>query len=230
MDYEPQYFSAPQLTFFDIGESSPGVVELFPAVWSSAEALTTPDAVTCLRALDRLEEMDAARLSPLVAYLMATRLADPNIELRTRVVQILGDLLTPNQKDKRAPDAICNHLTASLSQLRTREVFALLQVIVHNPTTKKQVARLLNSSPFAGTHLVEILASSKVLLTIRKQAARIIGLVGYVDAIPALERIANRLESRINGQQVMSFIPMGGVDDIALLPEVISTLDLLNSP
>lgn len=230
MGDEPQLFTAPQLKFFDIGESSPGIVELFPAVWTSAEALTTSDAATRLWALDRLEEMDAARLSPLVAYLLVTRLTDPNIELRTRVVQILGDLLSPGNQDKLSSDAHRNHLKSCLYQIRTREIFALLQVIVHNPSTEKQVACLLNASPFAGTHLVEILASRKVPLTIRQRAARIIGLVGYVDAIPALERIATRLESRLNGQQMMSFIPSGGVDDNTLLPEVISTLDILHSP
>jgi hypothetical protein len=59
---------------------------------------------------------------------------------------------------------------------------------------------------------------------------RFVGRVGYVDAIQALERIALRLEARLNGQQAMPFLPMMGVDDTALLPDVRAALFQLRSP
>jgi hypothetical protein len=53
--------------------------------------------------------------------------------------------------------------------------------------------------------------------------------VGYVDAIQALDRIATRLETRLNGQQAMPFLPLTGIDDTELLPEVQEVLFQLRS-
>jgi hypothetical protein len=57
-----------------------------------------------------------------------------------------------------------------------------------------------------------------------------IGTVGYLEAIPALERLAARLEARLSGQQAMTFAPPSQSEENELLPIVRSVLHLLQAP
>ena len=106
MGIDPLSFNLSQPALFDFSEPSSGAMELFPAVWSAAEDLTSPEAATRRAGLERLVEMGAPRLSPLIAYLLATRLTDPDLNLRTSVVQVLSDVLAPNKQGHSSPEAV----------------------------------------------------------------------------------------------------------------------------
>jgi HEAT repeat protein len=218
-----------QPALFDLADASVGSMELFPAVWSAAEGLAAPDLGVRHAALERLLELKAPRLSPLVAYLLATRITEPDLPLRARVVEALGAIFAPDERGRPTPDTVRRYLTAYLSQMRTRSLFALLEVTVHAPQFEAAVARLLNVCPYAGNHLVEILSERKLLLAIRRQAIYFIGRVGYLDAIPALERLATRLETRLNGQQSMPFVPTSGQEESELLPAIHKVLQSLRA-
>jgi hypothetical protein len=99
-----------------------------------------------------------------------------------------------------------------------------------NQDCEADVAQLLNACPYAGNHLADILADRSKTLNIRKQAAHYIGRVGYLAAVPALERLQTRLESRLSGQQAMPFAPPMGTDEVELLPFVRETLAVLRAP
>jgi len=94
------------------------------------------------------------------------------------------------------------------------------------------VARLLNACPYAGRHLTDILAGRKNPLSIRKQAVHYVGIVGYLDSIPALEHISARLETRLQGQEAMPFLPssQASENEEELLPYIYSSLLLLRVP
>ena len=96
---------------------------------------------------------------------------------------------------------------AQLGRMRTREIYALLQLLAYNPELTPQVGKLMNACPYAGNHLADLAASRKAPLEIRRYAIRLAGEVGYCDVIPTLERMLARLESRVNGQQAMAFAP-----------------------
>jgi hypothetical protein len=117
-----------------------------------------------------------------------------------------------------------------LAQMRTRPIFALLQVCVADPITCEQVAALLKACPYAGGTLSNILGDRKLPVAIREAAAGMIGAVGYLDALPALERLEVRLEARQNGQQLMPFAPEGRFDEASLLPAVRAVLLKLRLP
>jgi HEAT repeat protein len=223
----PQILQPP---LFQFGEASAGAMELFPAVWSACEELAAPDATARHKGLDRLLELGAPRLSPLVTYLLTTRLADPDTGLRARVVQALGALLLPDLEGRPAPEPVRRHLVAALTQMRTRSIYALLEVAYDGADTAACVARLLNVCPYAGGHLVEILNERKLPLTVRRAAVDFIGSVGYLEAIPALERLATRLEARLGGQQSMPFAPPVVQDETDLLPVVQAALAMLKAP
>lgn len=218
-----------QPLLFDLPSDSTGTVELFPAVWSAAEELTAPEAPQRRAALDRLLGLKAPRISPLVAYLLATRLTEPDMALRARVVEALGNLFVPDENGNACPDIVRRHLMHSLNQMRTRQVFALLEVAIHHPEHETHIFRLLNACPFGGNHLSAIASERRAALTVRQKAAYFIGFVGFLDALPTLERLASRLEARLAGQQAMPFAHPGH-DEIDLLPAVRSAIELLRTP
>ncbi len=220
MDVEQEPLAVSQLTLFDFSDLATGLVELFPAVWNAAENLAGAEARQRLQALEILVKCGAVRLSPLIVYLVFTRITDPDLEVRKRVIQALHDVLVPDETGKHAPDLVRQHLSAQFIRMRTREIYALLQVLADDPGMLAVVARLLFGNPYAGNHLAELAISRRAPLEIRRQAIRLIGEVGYLDALPALERIQMRLESRSSGQQAMPFAPLSGVDDLDLLPDV----------
>jgi len=221
-----------QPPLFEFGEATPGALELFPAVWSAAEELVSPDLASRLRGLARLEEIGAARFSPLVAYLLFTRLGDSDAELRRQVMVLLSALLVPDERGFAAPEPVRRFVTAALGQMRTRSIFGMLEVLAADPRVEGDLARLLNACPHAGHHLMDILSERKNPLAVRYAAARMLGRVGYLDAIPALERLAVRLETRRSGQQAMPFaaLPASGADEVDLLPAIHEALARLNAP
>lgn len=219
-----------QPALFELLEASTGAMELFPAVWSAAEGLVSSEVKTRLAALAWLVELNAQRLSPLVAYLVATRLADPDLEMRHQVVQVLGDLLTLDKEGRTADENVRQTIATYLSQMRTRLVFSLLQVAEKFSDIDANIARLFNACPYAGEHLVEILSDRNNALAIRQKAIYFVGLVGYLDAIPALEHLENRLEARLSGQQTMPFTQASTLDEEDLLPTIKKTLISLRAP
>jgi HEAT repeat protein len=230
MDIDAYPLNLSQPALFEYAPVITGAVELFPTVWSAAEDLTCPDADTRRAGLCRLQELGAPRLSPLVAYLLATRLTDPDLEVRTQAISMLGDLFIPDPQGRAAPDEVRRHLSGYLVQMRTRTIFALLEAVVAMPSLERHGYHLIRSCPFAGSHLIDILTEKQNPPAIRKQAAYYLGVVGFLEAIPALERLVTRLESRRNGQQLMNFAAPAAHDDIELLPAVQKALTLLKAP
>lgn len=207
-----------------------GAVELFPAAWTAAEALVSADEKLRRAALVRLQELGAPRLSPLIAYLVATRLSDPDMELRTQAARIIGSLLVVDAHGNASPAPVRSQLAHTLGQMRTRNVYHLLEIALADPETSPHLTRILNACPYAGRHLADIAMDRMLPLNLRKQSVWFIGAVGYLDAIPSLERLAARLESRLSGQQSMPFAPPGQAEEMELLPIVRSVLELLRAP
>jgi HEAT repeat protein len=219
-----------QPTLFDLGGTSAGVLELFPGIWHLLEMVISPDSQARKQAVVRLAHMGAVRLLPLAAYVFATRITDCDLEVRAEIINCLGDVYLPDEQGHPASEAVRQSLTGQLSEMRTRQIYALLQVLSVQSSLEPVVARLLNSCPYAGNQLAEILASRKVPLDVRRQAVRMIGLVGYLEAIPALERLLARLEVRAHGQQSMAFAPIELTDETELIPDIRKALVYLSSP
>lgn len=224
--YSPE---VPQPTLFILEEST-GRIELFPAVWNAAEQLIHPELEVRQMGLEQLIELQAQRFSSLVAYLMATRLTDQDISIRAQIIQALGDVLIPDSNGQPAPDEVRLRLITYLSQLHTREIYSILQVLIERNELGDIVTRLLDACPFAGTHLVDILTDRSAALEVRIRAVEQIGRVGYLDALPQLERLESRLESRMNGQRSMSFVSLPKSEDQELIPAIHRAITLLREP
>lgn len=219
----------PKLFVTEIATSQ-GAIELFPAVWISAEELVSEDIKIRNTALDQLIAAQAVRLSPLIVYLVATRISDSDLELRTRILETLADVMRPDENGDPAPDEVRQKLVSYFSQLSREQVLAILQAGESQPELNPQIFRLINFCSRAGLHLADILADKNKDIGIRLQAAYLIGQVGFAEALPALKRVYSRIDARQNGQRTMPFAPEMGVDESELLPVIRKSIDLLGSP
>lgn len=226
--YKTSRLTQPHL--FNFSDSTTGVMELFPTVWTALEQLISNDIDERLGGLDRLLALNAHKLSPLVAYVLATCLADPNIMLRFEIVQTLGGLLSRDDAKVNPTDAVLQSLKAFLSKMRQRNIYALLEVADYYPSSISNVAALLKACSHAGGTLSDIFSDRKIPIGIRRQAITFSGIVGFLDAIPALERLAGRLESRMSGQRLMPFAPPADDSEKSLLPTTQTALSVLSSP
>ena len=230
MDSEQPQIPITQPRLFLTEGTSTGIAELFPSIWSAAEDLCSSTIILRRQALDNLEHTNAARISPLLVYLLATRLCDSDLEIRSRVIKLLGFVLAPDSNGNLASGTVLNHLSYYLCDMRMRQIYAIVQALAYYSDLTVPIVRIFSICPFASNHLVELASSRKASLDIRRQAIWLIGEVGFLDAIPALERLQIRMESRLNGQQAMPFAPPVGIDDSELLPDIKTTLVLLHSP
>lgn len=229
MNPEPFNQELHQLPLLKLDESTSSV-ELYPAVWTALEKLIGSNQQERYLALLTLQEMEAARFSPLIAYILITFLSDPDLQVRKLVIQAIGKVLSPDEAGNPAPAEVRTVLFKYLSQLRTRQIYSILQVLADDQTLVTGAEKIFNACPFGGNHLVEILNDPKVPLNIRKQAALMIGKLGFSDALAALERIERRLESKINGQRSMPFLPVASTGEEELLPVVQQVIAILRSP
>lgn len=224
--YKPEITQLPLLNL----DESTNAVELFPAVWAALENLIGSNLHERHQSLLSLQDINAARFSPLVAYILITLLSDSDLELRKIIIHVLGEVLAPDEDGNPAPTEVRTILLRYLGQLRTRQIYAILQALTEDYTLVTSAKRIFNACSFAGTHLIEILNDPMVPLEIRKYAALMIGEVGYSGALSALERIENRLESKIIGQKSMPFLPTTSSGEEELLPVLQQVITLLKTP
>lgn len=204
-------------------------IEFLPLIWDAAEAFTSPDLETRSEGLKRLIEYEAVRNHPLVAYLLFSRLTEPDIELRARIVAALADIFLFSQPDDPESRPAYGGLVTWLSDLRTRQIYSLLQVAEFDKNAEAYIACLLEQCSFAGEHLAEILSNRQMSLGIRKLAAAFIARLGYMDALPVLERMSTKLQQRRNGRDEWGERESEN-DECNLLPLIHQALTVLTAP
>jgi len=196
------------------------VLELFPAIWQAAEKLVSSDTHDRHAGLDDLLVTEAARISPLIAYLLLTRLFDPDTALRTRIVEALANVMRRDAAGKYTSEAVRAQIISGLIEMGDPGLQAIIQVGVENDNMLDHIAKLINFAPNAGNFLKDLAADRSQRIVVRKLAVYFIGRIGYVDAYPELLRIRNRIESRQFGQKSMPFAPPGSESEELLLPEL----------
>ena len=227
MNFNP--ISNIQLPLFVYGEPTANLQEVLPIVWNATEALAAPESVTRHHGIDILVELGVQRSSPLVAYMVATCLNDPDIYIRRRVVYILADLLVIDPITGQAAEAVRKTVTNYLHNMQEDSIYGLLEVAVMDPGVEKPVWLVLNACPSAGRYLGDILSQYKHSASIRQKAIYYVGVVGFTEALPALERLLNRLEARSNGQYAMPFAPASLKSDDEIIPALRIAISLLSA-
>ena len=224
---EFKYFVQPAL--FEYGETITGKLELLPQMWYVAEALASPSSANRRAALEFIYEQQVAKFSPLISYLLMTRIDEPDINMRQDIISLLADVLQPDNDGITATDQVRIVLYESFSQLDQNKILSILKTAETDPLLEPQVEVLLGASANAGDHLSQILLDREQPLEIRELAVKYIGRVGFLDAEPALKRIAHRLEAKFDGQQIMPFSRLDHKDELLLLPAIKSALYYLQA-
>jgi HEAT repeat protein len=218
-----------QLPLFSYGEPGENFSEFLPIVWEATEGLTAQESVDRQHALDALLELGAQRVSPLVAFMIATCINDPDIYIRRRVVYILADLLNITPGVKPIPDLIRTTINNSLRKMGEGTILGLLEVAVMDPQIEGSLFKIFIACPSAGKYLGNIIAEWNHPLAIRQRAIQMVGVVGYMEAYPTLQRMLDRLEARQEGQYSMSFVPASIRSDEDIIPYLRSAIQQLKS-
>lgn len=225
MEIDPFSMNIRQPDLLGLDKPISSGLEFTPDIWSAAEALSSPDLDDRSSGLEYLERRQAAFHFPLVAYLLSTRICDSDLVFRTRVIRVLASTLEPQNGNPLAGEDVKQQLHNALSQMRTRQIYALLEAAAFDQQSKPSVSVLLRYCSFAGQHLSELLSDRKTPLKIRKFALQFIEQIGYLEALPNLERLERRLKSKVNGQE-----DFDEQDEASLIPLLQSAMDCLKAP
>ena len=190
----------------------------YGAVYRSLEAFLSMELEIRREAFRSLTDMDAHRRSPLVAAILGRSIREPDLSLRLKIVSALHEVYQPDSRGRLASPRVRHWLRSSLSQMRTREIYALLQVVANVEEAKTAACRLLSECSFSGETLLDMLRDRKVKLSIRAAAVEALMEMGYLDALPIVEELISRISGRSEGQLEMSFAPDRDIEAEILLP------------
>lgn len=196
------------------------VIELSPGIWQAAENLAAGEVKLRNASLDQLLDSGALEVSPLIAYMLVTRLFDPDLEFRTRIVKALANLMRRNPDGVYAADGVRSQIITALSYFGERGLTALLAVGIHQMDVMPDIEKLVKYSPRAGKFLRETAGDRSSNMALRRAAIFLLGQIGYVDALSELVRLRNRIETRQEGQKSMPFAPAGSAGELSLLADL----------
>lgn len=194
--------------------------------WKAAQDLIHPDIEVRRSGFEQITALGAASQSPLLAYLLVSRLAEPDLPLRARIVQQISRLLNLPFNSKQAANEVLYFLKTNLSQLDRNQIVSLLDLAESDADTYSHVCKIISQCSHAGDHLTEIVADRQSPGPIRRLAVCLIGDIGYLCAISTLKRIKKRIESRCRSS-VMGIARLNG--DTALLPDIREALKKLKT-
>jgi hypothetical protein len=225
-----RYQAAPGLA-----PTRPADARVVPTVdpWTAGEMFVSPHVEERRRGFAILCGSDSARASALTLHLLASRIDEPDLALRMQIAHVLGDYFELRGREFRYPPEVRGAVSGHLRKFDRSQVLALLELHAARragslPARAESLRRLFERIPDASAQLVRIAGDRQLALPLRQAAIESVGLVGFLDARPALEGLKLRLEGRQAGQLTMLFAPSDLPEDAALLPALKDTLYLLD--
>ena len=171
-------------------------LELTQEIWEAAENLVSPRVATREEALSQLVTGDYGRKSPLIAYIIASRIADPDLEFRFHVAQAIGTILSPDSYGNLATEAVISQIQSVIVNLNKEQIVDLLAVADRYISAEREIVEIFKLSSCAGIIFSDIVNDQKISVSIRQQAIFYCGEVGFLDTIPALEGLIKRVDKR----------------------------------
>jgi DNA-binding protein Fis len=225
MNINPNNMNIRQPELLGLQETYAGDYELSQSIWNAAESLSSPHRDIRSTGLDFIEQSDAASYLPLIAYLLSTRITDPDLQFRARVVKILAKTMHPDNLNEEVHEDVRQLLYNSLSQMQEQQVCALLEVVEFDVSLHPVVPVLLNQCSYAGQYLANLLSRRRISLDIQKLALEYIGQIGYLDALPILKRLEKRLKTKIEDTHLTNMVREKG-----FLSDIQKTIESLIAP
>lgn len=174
-------------------------------IWLAAEKLVSPQAVEREEALDFLVDKGVPAKSPLIAYLLATRISDPDLEVRFYMVKALGDVLTGSEQGELLPDNVLRQLQGFLAHLNKEQVLDLLEVSGQYLSAEESLIEIFKLCSYAGHVLSGIVNDRKIHLDIRQKAIYFCGEAGFLETNTTLQVLVTKIEKR---NQVLRKFPL----------------------
>lgn len=165
--------------------------------------------------LNQILDENLHRRSTLAAALLGRGIDEPNISLRKELVVAIAEVLAGSAA---SPPGVVATLRHALGQMRRRQIYGLLQISASSSGHTALVHSVLEQCSYSGGTLTYILRDRRMDIQIRVAAARAIEAIGYLEAAPEVERLENRIASRIAGQEDMGFVPSLEEEAQLLLP------------
>jgi HEAT repeat protein len=197
-------------------------------IWQAAERLAAPRASERDAALDYLVDQGAVRISPLIVYLLATRISDPDLDVRSHIVKALGGVVAVDGQGEHAADQVIIHLQGFLAQINKEQVLSLLEVSNQYLTAEESLIEIFKLCSYAGDKLGGIVNDQKQPLSIRQKAIYFCGEVGFLESVSVLRELTKRVEKR-NQNQSRTHIRKRAKDEEQLYPYAIVALDKLDN-
>ena len=166
--------------------------------WPTLEGLISSDRNQREMALEELGMFPDVQDQPLVVYLLATRLFDPDIQLRFQAVQMLGNLLAADSTGRRMPERSLKVLAEYTSQMEKGQLIKLLEVSVNYLAAEESILEILKLCSYAGKAMGGILNDRRLPVMIRQQAIYFCGEVGFLVTMTAIENLIQRIEKDRN--------------------------------
>lgn len=186
-------------------------------LFRALESLVQPSVEERERGLENVLALMAHKRSPLACTVLFSRLQEPDLSLREKVVDALAKVASPRVEERQAVDEVRSCFRMHLATLGRGEVRSLLYLLGERPASQESVCRILDAFSGAGEMLIAILMDRNEECVVKIAAAQVVAEVGYLAAIPVLEELTKRLESRRGDQLRMGFAPRPGNNDALLL-------------
>jgi hypothetical protein len=189
--------------------------------------LVSPNSVEREKALDYLLDQGAPAKSPLIAYLLATRLSDPDLEVRFHIVKALGAVIVRDDEGEELLDPVLRQLQSYLAYLNTEQILDLLEVSEQYLSAEESLIGIFRLASYAGNRLSGIVNDRKKPLGIRQKAIYFCGEAGYLEASTTLKVLVSKIEKR---NQILKRSPIRkkDMDENQLYPYAVVALEKLN--
>lgn len=184
-------------------------------LWEAAQMLIALDPDQRDQAIDRISTVEGFNDSPLVAYILISRLAEPKIEIRFHLVQLIGGLLDFEAPGPHFSDQALLFVHHELAQMTRYHYKNLLEVSSRYLSSEDAVKNILKLCSYAGDVMGGIVNDRKEPIPIRQQAVIICGELGFLESRTALQNLVRRIEkaskssasrkSRNDEEQLLTF-------------------------
>jgi len=196
-------------------------------LWETAEGLVSTDSYLRESALTQLEEIEGFYRSPLIAYLLVSRISEPELEIRFHFIQLLGSLVDYDSPGQQLTDKALCIAKGALDQMDKFQLIRLLEVSDSYLAAESAIKSILKLSSYAGSVLSGIVNDWKLPISIRQQAVFYCGEGGYLNSRPTLQNLIQRVEKTRNRSGGRSERKKSREDEF-LYPYVVSALEKLN--
>jgi hypothetical protein len=164
-------------------------------LFQAAERLISPRPRLRDNALDQLYSNGVFSASPLAAFLLATRVADKDIEVRFHAIQYLGKLLDY----ERAGNQVFNDQTLEIVhgfflEIGVDQIEKILEIAELYLSAESSILNIFKICSCAGRLLSGIVNDRKKAPYLRQQAIFFSGELGLVEMVPVLENLILRID------------------------------------